>query len=411
MPAALKRIIDAVIAWALSLRLVRAFLLYGERRGPALADSVTYRALFSVFAAVLLGFSIAAQWLADNPVAWDTLVQTVSAVIPGLIGDDGVISTSALTTGMRAVSIVSLVGLVLASIGAIGSLRSALRILSGTVFDGGFWLWVMARNFAFAIGIGLALVLSAALTYFATAGVGVVTGWLGISTSSVLAQVLTRGAGALVIFVLDAAIVAAIFLLLSGMRPPARALWAGSLLGALALTVLQQLSGLFVAGASANVLLATFGSLIALLLWLNLSAQAILLACTYIIVATEEARFVGAPSAPASFGERRLRRAELTIRTATDELLAAHAAAIEEGGSARDYARGMAIARLHGGPLDGQILPLQSPEADTMIVPYGEGQVVYQRAGDLAHTGDHDGPTEASFHFIEATDEIGPSDD
>jgi membrane protein len=35
-----------------------------------LADSVTYRALFSVFAGVLLGFSIAALWLAGNPVAW-----------------------------------------------------------------------------------------------------------------------------------------------------------------------------------------------------------------------------------------------------------------------------------------------------------------------------------------------------
>ena len=72
---------------------------------------------------------------------------------------------------------------------------------------------------------------------------------------------------------------------------------------------------------------------------------------------------------------------------------------------------GMAIARLHGGPLDGQLLPLESPELDSMIVPYGEGQIVYRREGALEHTGESDGPSEAEFWFVEATDEIGPNSD
>ena len=38
----------------------------------------------------------------------------------------------------------------------------------------------------------------------------------------------------------------------------------------------------------------------------------------------------------------------------------------------------MAIARLHGGPLDGQLLPLEDPELDKLIVPYSETQVVYE---------------------------------
>jgi hypothetical protein len=71
----------------------------------------------------------------------------------------------------------------------------------------------------------------------------------------------------------------------------------------------------------------------------------------------------------------------------------------------------MAIARLHGGPLDGQVLPLDPPDSDSLIVPYGEGQVVYRRQGEPEHTGEHDGPTEAAFWFVEATDEIGPTND
>ena len=49
-------LIARITAWALRLKPVRAFLLYSEKRGPMLADSVTYRTLFSVFAGVLLGF-------------------------------------------------------------------------------------------------------------------------------------------------------------------------------------------------------------------------------------------------------------------------------------------------------------------------------------------------------------------
>jgi hypothetical protein len=71
----------------------------------------------------------------------------------------------------------------------------------------------------------------------------------------------------------------------------------------------------------------------------------------------------------------------------------------------------MAIARLHGGPLDGQLLPLDDADLDRMIVPYSETQVVYERRGDLERTGDHDGPTEAEFWFVEAEDDIDPDSD
>nr|WP_315267212.1 response regulator [Microbacterium lemovicicum] len=71
----------------------------------------------------------------------------------------------------------------------------------------------------------------------------------------------------------------------------------------------------------------------------------------------------------------------------------------------------MTIARLHGGPLDGQVLPLESPDLDSLIVPYSETQVVYERKGDLENTGADDGPTEAQFWFIESEDVIDPYSD
>lgn len=77
----------------------------------------------------------------------------------------------------------------------------------------------------------------------------------------------------------------------------------------------------------------------------------------------------------------------------------------------RVYADCMAIARLTGGPLDGQVVPLDDDTDDTLIVPYGEGQLVYRRHGSLEHTGSGDGPTEASFVFAEETEDINPDID
>ena len=48
------RLVERVTAWALERKPVRAFLLYMEHHGPMLADSVTYRALFAVFAGMTL---------------------------------------------------------------------------------------------------------------------------------------------------------------------------------------------------------------------------------------------------------------------------------------------------------------------------------------------------------------------
>ena len=71
----------------------------------------------------------------------------------------------------------------------------------------------------------------------------------------------------------------------------------------------------------------------------------------------------------------------------------------------------MAIARLTGGPLDGQIIPLDANVEDSLIIPYGEGQLVYRRGAADIHTGEGDGPSEASFVYVEATEDINPDPD
>ena len=315
--------VSRAIAWALQRKAVRAFLLYSEHRGAVLADSVTYRTLFSVFAGVLLGFSVAALWLSGDPAAWQALIDAVNRVVPGLVGPNGLIKLDNISApgSLTVAGIVAVVGLVGAAIGAIGSLRTAMRAIADEMSDDVLFIWVMLRNLGLAVGIGGALVVAAGVTFLGTAGVGILGDLLGVGDSSPLVQFGGWLVALVVVFALDAVVVAVLFRVLAGVRAPRRALWGGALLGAAGLTVLQQLSGLFVGGATSNPLLASFASLIALLLWLNLSSQVILIATAFIVTGVREDQDrVRARFGATTFLQRRVQRAEDGVAAAAREL-------------------------------------------------------------------------------------------
>lgn len=325
------------VAWILERKAVRAVLLYQEHHGPMLADSVTYRALFSVFAGMFLGFAIGGIWLAGNPDAMEALVVTIGTAIPGLVGEGGVIDPDDLIQPitLSLAGLIGLIGLVGAAIGAVGSLRKAFRELGDQSDERTFFLWVLLRDLALAVGFGASLAVAAAVTFFSTTALGALFDWLGIPTHDPAYDLTTRAVSIVVIFAIDSLVIAGMFLALSGLRPSARSLWAGALLGGVGLAVLQVLSSLFVGGASTNPLLASFGSLIALLLWFNLSSQVILIAGAYVITGVDEERDrVGARFGAPTPAIRRMRRAERRATDAAAELAAAReAVATEQAGN------------------------------------------------------------------------------
>ncbi|WP_314422222.1 YihY/virulence factor BrkB family protein [uncultured Microbacterium sp.] len=337
-PGAIARLSRNAIRWALERRPVRAVLLYSERRGPMLADSVTYRALFSVFAAVLLGFSIAALWLAGNPEAWRAIIDAVQSVVPGLIGDGGVIDPDDLRVplSLSLAGLVSAIALAGSALSAVGSLRTAVRVISGTAQDDILFIWVMLRNLLLAVGVAVLFVASAAVTFVGRLGITWITGLIGLDADSPVATWSVRIVSLVVVLALNTVLIAGVFRLLSGVSASARSRWSGALAGGVGLLVLQELSSLFVGGATSNPLLASFASLLALLIWLNLSTQVILVSCAYIVTSEEERHDrVHARFGATTFEQRRVQRAEAEVALATATLRSAQQAERDARGVAQ----------------------------------------------------------------------------
>ncbi|MGI6878462.1 YhjD/YihY/BrkB family envelope integrity protein [Microbacterium sp. gxy059] len=309
-----------LIARLLRLRIVRAAMMFSDHSGGLLAAAITFRALFAVFAAVLLGFSVASIWLSSRDDLWDALVEIVDNVIPGLIGgENALIKVDDLQNGMTAAGIASVVALVMAMLGAVGNLRESLRVIAGTQQTSSA-LITKLWDLLFALSLGVLLAASAVATFLGSTFVTTVLSWIGGAPGGT-AEVLTRILTVLVTFLLDAVIIAWLFWLLSGVKTTLRTIVPGALLGGFGLVVLQQLSSLFVGGATNNPLLASFASLIALLLWFNFSAQVILIASAYIVVSEEERQDrIGERYGAATMPQRAVRAAERDLRVAEDAL-------------------------------------------------------------------------------------------
>lgn len=326
--------LQKLTALALQFSLVRAFLRYASHKGSMLADSITYRALFSVFAAILLFFSVATIWIGGNPDALRAVTDALDSFVPGLT--DLVDPEDArVPVGFTIVGVFSLVGLVGAALSAIGSMRNAFRMLGDVLTDDTFILWALLRNLLVGVAFGGLLLAAAFASLLTSSGIALVSEWTGANEASTAFVAASRIVGIFLALAINTLAITVAFRLLSGIRAPSRALWTGSLAGGIGLFVLQEFSGLFVRGAASNPLLASFATLVALLLWINLSAQVILIAASLIITLAAEAEDrVREKYGAATLVQHRRLRAEAAVSAATGELTAAREAEQQELASA-----------------------------------------------------------------------------
>ncbi|MBN9606049.1 MAG: YihY/virulence factor BrkB family protein [Actinomycetales bacterium] len=309
----LKGRITRLIARIQRLKPVRVLTRFGERRGPLLAAGLSFRALFAIFAALWVGFSIAGIVVSSNRELVDPLIRIIARAVPGLIdtGDgSGAIDPADLfsTELFSWTGAVALVSTLVTVVGSLGAARDAVREIAQLPKLPTNPVLLFLRDLVLGLAFGVGLILAAVL---AAAGTSL-SAWL----LTVLGQDPDSGAGTVaarivtiaLMFALDAGVLAALYRVLAGVPIPRVPLLQGALFGALALAVLQVLGNSLLGGATRNPLLAGFAVIIGLLIWFNLASTVILLGAAWVVVSAEDR---GVPLDPRGDRERREQEAKL----------------------------------------------------------------------------------------------------
>jgi len=279
------------VAWVKGLRPVRVIVRYSDNGGPLFAAGMSYQALFAIFAGVWVGLTIFGFILQANPDLRAALVQIISTSVPGLLGPEGAISDTSMiaTQSLTWAGSIALIGLVLTALAWLGSTRKAVRHLFEIPNDPTFFLLLKLKDLVLALVFGLALLVSAGLSLASTSLLGASLALLGFNAESTTAIIAARVAGLGIVFILDTAVLAMFYRVLSGIKIPIPRLLRGALIGAAALGAVNALGSALLGGVNSNPLLTSFAVIIGLLIWFNLVCQIILIAATWIAVGLKDA--------------------------------------------------------------------------------------------------------------------------
>jgi membrane protein len=288
--------IAAAIAWVMKQRPVRVFLHYTSEGGGLLAAGMTYQAVFALFAAIWVAFSVAGSIVAANPELQGPLFSALNSNVPGLIkttaSPKGIIDSSTLleTSGLTWTGAIALIGLLLTALGFLASMRDSIRRIFDLPSDTTFFLKQKGRDLLLALGFGVLILLSAALSVVSQAALDAAFGLFGIEKST-FAQVVGQTIGYILVLIIDTAALAAAYRLLSAIKIPRRRLFAGALIGGVAIGILKAAfaQGL-IGGVGNNALLAGFAVIIGLLIFLNFLCQVMLIGASWISVGMTDAR-------------------------------------------------------------------------------------------------------------------------
>jgi membrane protein len=285
--------IGDLIKRVMESRPVRVFFHFNQSRGPVLAAGMAYQAIFAIFAALWLVFSVAGLWLASNPALMDQLFALINQSVPGLIGPkgQGVVdpATLANTGALSWSSAIALVGLLVTTLGWLSTTSQAVRGIFGMGQETTFFVLVKLRELGLGLLFGLALVISAVISIISTELLRGFLGLLGQGTDSFWFIASSQSIALLIVLIIDTITLAALFRVLSHVRIPLGRLLFGSMLGAVALGVLKVLGASLLGGAARNPLLAGFAVIIGLLIWFNLTSTVTLISAAWIAVGMMDA--------------------------------------------------------------------------------------------------------------------------
>ncbi|WP_434618017.1 YihY/virulence factor BrkB family protein [Arthrobacter sp. A5] len=276
--------LNSQLARANTLRPLRTMAQYNMRRGPVMAAGIGFTMFFSITGLLTTGFSIAALVLRSDKVLLDALVASVATSAPGLLkvdGGDGLVDPQSLLNpaGLGWTAIIAAVVTIFTALNWIASLRIGMRGVAGAPAPTVNPVMMKLKDAGTLLLLGVALVLTAGVTVIFGGALDAITTALKLDPA--VANPAGFGLGVLVAVALNWLTATILFRLAAGLKPDRGIFLQSTLLAGVGATVLQLLSGLLLARAGANPLLAPFAVIIGLLIWFNFVSQVFLIAAAW----------------------------------------------------------------------------------------------------------------------------------
>lgn len=266
------------------LRIMRGMTRYGSARGGLLSGGIAYSGLFSIAAALTIAWTVFMAVLGSNEKLRQDVLNGVDATLPGIIdtGDGkGMIKPDALVldSAINLTSITAFAVLLWTAISTMGAIATAIRAMFGISVVQENTVIVYLRSFGGFVVLAIGVLASSVLT----AGAGVlgqqilrtlnIEGTAGGHFLRLLTFAVSLG--------VDMLVIAFLIRIMAGVRVVRRDLWIGCLMAGLGTSVIRVVGTSAVGSVSNNALLASVAAIATLLLWLNLGARILLMACSY----------------------------------------------------------------------------------------------------------------------------------
>lgn len=258
---------------------VRMVEHYGAVNGNALAAAVTYFAFLSFFPILAVAFAVIGFVSRAYPNADDDLVTALNDVLPGIVGGNDGLDLATFQNNAPGILSVGILVALYSGLGWLSGMRTALvAVFEEPEHEQPNFVIGKVRDLLALLTLGSVLLLSVAVSGVATKIATPILDFIGLGVGAkpllwVLALTLGLGASALLFF--------AFFKLLASPHIPARPLWYGALLGAVAFELLKQLSTVLLQATREQPAVQAFGIALILLVWINYFSRVVVYAAAW----------------------------------------------------------------------------------------------------------------------------------
>lgn len=280
--------------------LVAAYRHYQANHGNDLAAAITYFSFLALFPLILLAVSVTAFVLASRPELQAELFSQVSSGLPGEFGETVRQVIRGAIDRRAGVGVLGLAGVVLAGLGWVGNLRTAIDTVWGIPARKRSLVAGKAADALVLAGLGVGAVVSVGLTAGGTAASGLVLRLLGLEgvtgagTLTWCLGILLGIAGSMVVF-------GWLTIRLPDVRVPRRLAARSTLLAAVGFEVLKLIGTFYIDRVTQSPAAAVIGPVVGVLVWLYLVSRYLLFCVAW--AATARAVEAEGTAEPAEAGE------------------------------------------------------------------------------------------------------------